>query len=103
MDKSKHKTLVNATNDLNSRGYDNTFKFENGKLICFQNDKPYGPNDIVIEEQYRFEGMTNPSDSSIVFAVKCKDGVKGTVVSAYGPYANADLLQFMDELEINTV
>ncbi len=103
MNRYKYSTMVEATNDLNQRGYHHTFKFDDHRLICLQNKKEYNSEQVVIDEQYRFEGMTNPSDNSIVFAVNCNDQIKGTVVSAYGPYANAALMQFMDDLKTQTV
>jgi hypothetical protein len=40
-----------------------------------------------VDEFYRFEGMTNPDDSSILFAISSSDGLKGTLGDAYGVYA----------------
>lgn len=36
---------------------------------------------------YPFEGMSNPDDNSIVFAISSHSGVKGVLVDAYGMYA----------------
>lgn len=100
MKPNKYDTLVQAINDLKYKGYDSTFNFEDGKMRCLQNEKKYTADDMSIDEQYRFEGMSNPGDSSIVFGVRCTDGIKGTIVSAYGPYADIKLIQFMNELEM---
>ncbi len=97
---NKFDTMIQAISDMKYRGYKCTFDFENDKMRCLQNEKVYTANEMNIEEQYRFEGMSNPADSSIVFAVRCDDGVKGTIVSAYGHYADTKLIQFMNELEM---
>lgn len=60
----------------------------------------YSPGDMTIVEYHRFEGMSNPSDMSIVFAVEAEDGRKGTIVSTYGAYANMKLVEFMDKVKI---
>jgi len=103
MQPNKYDTLVHAINDLKYKGYQCSFDFENGGMRCLQNEKIYSADEMQIDAQYRFEGMTNPADSSIVFAVRCHDGVKGTIVSAYGPYANAKLVQFMKEMDMKSI
>jgi hypothetical protein len=45
------------------------------------------PENFVVDEYHRFEGMSNPDDNSIVFAISSSDGVKGTLVDAYGMYS----------------
>ena len=45
--------------------------------------KEYQPNELLIIDSYRFEGMTNPGDQSTVFAIEAKDGTKGTMVMSY--------------------
>jgi hypothetical protein len=48
------------------------------------------PDDFEIVEHHRFEGETNPSDSSIIYAIESKDGaMKGVLVGAYGMYSEA--------------
>jgi hypothetical protein len=36
---------------------------------------------------------------SILYALACKDGVKGTISSAYGTYAESDTLEFFTKVE----
>ena len=43
----------------------------------------------MIDEFYRFEGMSNPSDNSIVYAISSTGGVKGVLVDGYGVYADS--------------
>lgn len=45
---------------------------------------------------YRFEGMTDPGDEEIVFALELIDGRKGTLLSSYGPHADVDLAGIKD-------
>jgi hypothetical protein len=53
-----------------------------------------------IVEYHRFEGVSTPDDMAIVFAVECRDGKKGLVISSYGPYAELDIVNFMDKVKI---
>ena len=79
---------------------DKDFKYKDGQLICLQTKKHYAPNDMLILDSQRFEGMSNPSDMSALFVVRCKDGTKGMVTVAYGTYANIDVLEFLDKVEV---
>ncbi|MCB0640014.1 MAG: phosphoribosylpyrophosphate synthetase [Phaeodactylibacter sp.] len=97
---NQYQTLVYAEDALRKRGFTHTFKFEAGKMHCLENGRSYQPQDMVISEYHRFEGMSNPSDMSILFAIICADGLKGLIVSAYGPVANMALIQFLDKVKI---
>jgi hypothetical protein len=48
----------------------------------------FGSDDLTIVEHYRFEGISDPDDSSVVYALEAPTGLKGVLVDAYGPYAN---------------
>lgn len=84
-----YDTLSQAVNDLNKRGYTTDFLIESEKdcLICSTVDgaKELPPEEFKIDEIYRFEGMTDPGDESIVFAISSPvHGIKGVVINSYG-------------------
>lgn len=97
---NRYPTMVIALKDLQDRGYDCDFQMSGSAIKCTNTGKLYQPQDMTIVEYHRFEGISNPDDMSIVFVVECKDGAKGTVVSAYGMYADIKLLDFMDKVKI---
>jgi len=83
-----YETLVDATNDLMKRGYTANLSIEGDTV----DDKSQGihmtADEFSIDEFYRFEGQSNPSDMSIVYAVNSpKHNLKGIIVDAYGTYA----------------
>lgn len=79
--------MTEALTDLKSRGYTEDFKLRSELLECVSKDQKYSAENFYVDEFYRFEGMTNPDDSSILFAISSSDGIKGTLVDAYGVYA----------------
>ena len=86
-----YESLSLAVNDLIQRGYNTDFSIMEEKdcLVCHANNLELSPEDFVIDEFYRFDGMTNPSDESIVYAISsAKHNVKGLVINSYG--ANYD-------------
>jgi hypothetical protein len=70
------------------QGFTERFIVLKNALYAPSADKIYQPEEIRIVDTYRYEGLTDPDDNSIVYALVCSDGIKGTVVDAYGVYAN---------------
>lgn len=96
---SQSNTLTQDIDAARKAGYLSEFYFNQGKLICRTTRHSYGPNDCFLAEYCRHEGMTDPGDSSILFLVRCTDGQKGYLSSAYGIYADTDLIDFMLSLK----
>lgn len=53
-------------------------------------DKFYKPEDLTIIKTYRFEGASDPGDSSIVYLIQANDGAMGYTMDAYGAYSTQD-------------
>jgi hypothetical protein len=92
--------MIDAIADLRNNGYRYSFSFKEGKMKCLETGKSYDANDLMIIEYHRFEGMSNPGDSSVIFAVESNDGIFGTIVSSYGAYADPKLLDFLNKVRI---
>lgn len=93
-----YETLSEAVNDLVKRGYVLSFDYIDKSLQCNELNMRFAPEDLIIVETYRFEGATNPDDSSVVYAIEATDGKKGVMVDAYGAYADADKAEFVTHL-----
>jgi hypothetical protein len=86
--KDDMNTLSQIMNKLTVKGYDNEFRWtENG--FCAK-DNCYQPEDLTIVKSYRFEGVSDPSDMSILYLIKANDGFIGYSLDAYGVYSNHD-------------
>ena len=84
-----YNSLSEATNDLKARGYTEDLNLKPTCIECPSRNLQWHPEQFTIDEFYRFEGMSNPDDNSIVFAISSKDGVKGVLVDAYGMYSES--------------
>ena len=80
-------TLSQATNDLKRRGYTEDLNIEATCIECPARNLRLYPEEFIIDEFHRFEGMSNPSDNSIVYAISSQGNIKGVLVDAYGVYA----------------
>jgi hypothetical protein len=76
---------------LRSAGYVHDFRVAGEAIACPECDASLAPEAVTIDETHRFEGTSDPDYSSSVFAISdgpC--GHRGTLVTAFGPAADAD-------------
>lgn len=85
--KKSYDTLSEAIRDLQRRGYSYDFNLKPHCLECASLNLQIHPEDFEIDEVHRFEGMSSTDDNSILYAIVAKDGINGTLVDAYGVYA----------------
>ncbi len=84
-----YETLSEAINDLVKLGYTINFNLKNDCIECEENNLTIHPDDFEIDEVFRFDGMTDPGDDTILFAISSvKHTVKGLLVNAYGMYSD---------------
>ncbi len=100
-DKEEERSLVNVERKLTQDGFTEDFRVCDGRLETISNErsKGYAPDEVTIVDFYRFEGESNPDDMSILYAIQTTDGVKGTISSAFGVYADADVDEFLKKVE----
>ncbi len=80
------------------KGYVSNFYFKDDKLIHSETKKEYLPKDIYLVAEHRYEGMSDPSDMSILYVIKTNSGEKGTVLMAYGPNADLESAEFFNKI-----
>jgi hypothetical protein len=86
---------------LGEKGYTDQYRVEKGKLISTKTKKKYKAKDVTAANFFRFEGISDPDDMSILYAIETDDGNRGTLVDAYGLYADDETGEFMKEVEIH--
>lgn len=96
------KSLALCLNKMVLDGYDDDFKINDKGLKSLKTEKIYQPEDIIISNFFRFEGQSDPNDNTILYVIETDDGLKGTIVDAYGPYADSKLSEFMNHVESMT-
>src|ERR1700761_7879974 len=83
-----YNNLVEATNDLMKRGYTENLSLDGDVVADKEKKIQMTADDFEIDEFYRFEGASNPSDMSIVYAIHSdKFNIKGVLIDAFGTYA----------------
>ena len=93
------KSLQGCLAKMLSTGFTDDFKAIDEGLKSLRTNKVYAPEEVKIVNFYRFEGASDPDDMSILYAIETNDGLKGTLVDAYGPYASPEVNQFILAVE----
>jgi len=93
--------LQKCLNKLENKGFTDQYKVEDGMLHCLDNDKRYTPQEVKAVNFYRFEGISNPDDEAVLYAIETEDGRKGSLIDAYGMYADLQIGEFMQNVEIH--
>lgn len=93
-------TLSEITNKLKKEGYTEDFNLKDNCLECAGNALQIFPEEFVVDKHYRFEGISDPADEAVVYAVSsAKYNLKGMVVNGYGIYSEATTDAMMKTLE----
>jgi hypothetical protein len=82
-------SLVQVLETLRLQKKDNEFRWtEEGFTIG--RGKFYQPEDLKIIKTFRFEGESNPDDSSVLYIIEANDGLMGYSIDTYGAGSSHD-------------
>jgi hypothetical protein len=93
------RTLASCLNRVVKNGYTENFKVIEEGMQSLETEKVYDPADVHIVNFFRFEGVSDPSDSAILYVIEANDGSKGTLIDAYGMYADVNVDKFIKQVE----
>ena len=93
-------TVACAVDDLTHRGFTEDFRVVDGKLRAIGTGEMVSSEDLVIREFHRFEGISDPDDMAIVYGVEARNGLRGTVVDAFGVYSDPALSAFLEHVPV---
>ncbi len=98
----QYETVLTALNQLNAEGYTSNFNLRATHLEDTALQLKLYPDDFEVKKIFRFEGESDPGDSSIVYAIESKSGsVKGVLINAYGAYADTVSSEIIAKLNYN--
>jgi hypothetical protein len=95
-------TSTSIINTVIKDGYTECFKAEKEGLYSPSERKFYQPHEIKIVNFYRFEGESDPGDSAILYILETNDGIKGTILDAYGAESSTETNNFFHQIEAIT-
>ena len=94
-------TLSQTMNELRKEGYVEDFNLQQDCLECRGGQFKVFPGDFKIDKFFRFEGASNPSDQSILYAISSDaHQLKGVLVNGYGIYSEGVTDEMLRKLEM---
>lgn len=95
---AQQATEVPQLDALRDEGFVADFELKGDELVVV-GQGPVDPRRLHIDRQYRFEGASDPDYESLVLGLHDPEtGVRGVLISAYGPAASqaeADVLSIL--------
>lgn len=82
------QSMVDLLAYLTSKGYTLEFTATENGMLEEGSNKLYSVEDVHITGSYRFEGESDPADSVEIFAVETSNGLRGTIILAFGAKHN---------------
>ena len=101
-DATEVPTLAGTMNDLARRGFTEHSTLENGRLRALNSGKAFPVEEVAISEYHRFEGVSDPGDMAILYAIETRSGLRGTLADAFGVYADPAVGAFMKEVVLRS-
>ncbi|HUM16612.1 MAG TPA: hypothetical protein VL086_13040 [Candidatus Nitrosotalea sp.] len=98
MRQASEATLASVMDELARSGFGEHFGVSDGTLRSFDSGRTFSARQVVIREYRRFEGVSDPDDMSIVYAIEGQGGARGILVDAFGAYSDPTVSAFLERV-----
>lgn len=93
-------TLGQRMRQLHDAGWTEQLSVSDGGLRCDGAGCWAAPEDVVVDQVYRFEGLSDPDDQSILYAITLPCGHRGALPAAYGKDTMPDVADVVTRLRV---
>ncbi len=92
-------TLLSCLSKAKTDGYTINYIVTEDGLSPSGGTTFYQPEEVQIDNFYRFEGNSDPDENVILYLIHANDGNKGTLTNAYGMYADPLIASFVEQVK----
>ena len=71
---------------LTSQGYKDSFELVSTGIKSLATGMILSPEHFTIKAYYKIDGIKDPKDASLVYAIESIDGLKGALITAYSAF-----------------
>ena len=89
------RTLSEVMSLRAREGFTEHFAVRDDHLLGLDSGTQFDADEVVIRGFDRFEGVSDPDDEEIVYAIETVTGLRGTLTDAFGVYASPAVGAFM--------
>jgi quercetin dioxygenase-like cupin family protein len=93
-------TLASIIARLEGQGFSAHFGVVGNRLRVFGRGETFEAHEVTIREHWRLEGASDPDDMAIVYAIESQNGVRGSLVDAFGVYSDPRVSAFLRDVPI---
>ncbi|CAN5644058.1 hypothetical protein BH10BAC3_BH10BAC3_06510 [soil metagenome] len=93
------KSMTECVEKMVNDGYTYNFRATEEGLVCNETEEIFKPEQVKIDNFFRFEGMSDPEDNAILYAIETENGIKGSLVDSYGATSDTDVDEFIKAVE----
>jgi hypothetical protein len=95
----KERSMSSVMDALDKEGFTEHFTVCEGRLTGLNSGTRFDPDEVVIRCVERFEGISDPDDMCVVYAIEASSGIRGTLTDAFGVYSDSEVSGFIDKVE----
>lgn len=96
-----YSSLSVAIKDLQQKGYTEDFNLIEEGVESKGLKREWKAGELDVVKYYRFEGITNPGDNSILYVIETDDGTKGLLVDNYSAKGDVISPEMIKKLNIH--
>jgi hypothetical protein len=93
-------TVIEIIKKLRNEHFIYDFEVKKERIISKDTNESFAPEDLIIENTYRYEGDSNPSDNAVVYAITAKSGTMGILIDSFGVYADPELAEVVGNIPV---
>ena len=81
-----------------NKGYTASYQVVDNKLVDLETKETFNSESVNVVAEHRYEGMSNPSDMSILYVIETPSKSRGTFLTGFGPTANLEDAEFFKSI-----
>ncbi len=97
------ETVPEIIQKLHEKHFIHDFCVKDNKVSCNDTNEVFTPEDLLIERIYRYEGVSDPGETTIVYGITAKSGTQGVLMDAYGTYADPKIAEVIKKIPVREV